>query len=101
MYFITVFTEYTVDPKTHIPHIGSSRTVGYYMSRLDATDAVEMNHLDIWEYTYDYAVIEHIEEGQYVLADERLFYKYNMDTERYEQISSDGFNDCFGNFAFG
>ena len=101
MYFITTFADYQIDPVTKFPNIGSARTVGYYSDRATAIDAVECNHLDIWERTYDYAVIEHIAEGQYMLSDETLFFKYNMETERYESISSEMFTDCCGNYALG
>ncbi len=98
MYFITVFTKYERDG-AGVPSIGSARTVGYYTNKKDAVDAVIENCCDIWEYTYDYAVVELIEPGLYNPAEERWFFKWNDELKGYEEIEP--FVDCFGNYAFG
>ena len=99
MYFITGFTKYEIDEKTHVPNIRSSRTFGYYMSASDAKRAVKHNSCDIFESMYDYVVIEHIEEGLYQLASGRLFFKWNHEKQQYEEIEP--IKDCWGNYAFG
>jgi hypothetical protein len=99
MYFITGFTKYEVDERTHVPDIGSARTFGYYANSSDAKEAVRHNFCDIFESMYDYMVIEHIEEGLYQLASGRLFFKWNDKQKKYEEI--DPIEDCWGNYAFG
>ena len=99
MYFITGFTKYEIDEKTHTPNIGSARTFGYYMNSYDARSAVKYNYCDIFELTYEYMVIEHIEEGLYQLAFGRMFFKWNNEKREYEEIEP--FEDCCGNYAFG
>lgn len=99
MYFITCFTKYEIDEKTKIPNIGSARTFGYYENRDVAIEAVEKNWYDIQERIYRYAVIEHIPEGLYELADERLFFEWDEDIQQFKSIGP--FEDCWGNYAFG
>lgn len=98
MYFITCFRKYEID-KNGWPDLGASRTFGYYNDRDVAIRMVELNNLDIHECLYTYAVIEHIPEGLYNLATERIFFKWNEDKEIYEMIEP--IKDCFGNYAFG
>lgn len=98
MYFITCFQKYEID-ELGWPDLGASRTFGYYNDRDVAIRMVELNNLDIRECLYDYAVIEHITEGLYNLAEERIFFKYNEDKKMFEIIEP--FEDCFGNYAFG
>lgn len=98
MYFITTFTQYTIDSLGY-PDLGDIRTVGYYTNKEDAINTVIENRCDLWETIYTYAVVEYIEPGLYQLAEERWFFKWNMDTEAYEPIEA--FNSNFGNCAFG
>ena len=99
MYFITGFSKYEIDEKTRIPDIGSARTFGYYMNSNDAKEAVKYNYCDIFESLYNYMVIEHIEEGLYRPATDRLFFKWNHEKREYEEIES--IEDHWGNYAFG
>lgn len=98
MYFITVFTQYTISERGW-PNIGSARTVGYYTNKKDAIDSVLENCCDIFEFTYTYAVVEYIEPGLYNPATERWFFKWNTETSQYDPI--DPFIDNMGNYAFG
>jgi hypothetical protein len=98
MYFITTFTKYDILDSKFI-EIGSSRTVGYYKNKKDAIDTILENCGDIWETIYTYAVVERIEPGLYPIADERWFFKWNMDTRQYEPIEP--LTSNFGNYAFG
>lgn len=100
MYFITCFQKYEID-KNGWPDIGASRTFGYYVNKGDAVEAVIKNYCDIQEMIYNYAVIEHIVEGVYNPANERLFFGWNEDRKQYELIDGKLFEDCFGNYAFG
>lgn len=98
MYFITVFSQYTITDHG-FPEIGAARTVGYYTNKKDAIDTVLENCCDIYEYTYTYAVVEYIEPGLYNPATERWFFKWDEQAKQYKPI--DAFVDCFSNYAFG
>ena len=99
MYFITCFLKYEIDSRTGVPNIGSTRTFGYYNDRDTAIKMVEINNLDIQERLYDYAVIEYIPEGLYNFAEERIFFKWNEEKRIFEMF--EGFDDNWGNYAFG
>ena len=98
MYFITVFTKYEINQRG-FADIGSSRTVGYFKNKDDAINSVLDNCCDIFEYTYNYAVVEWIEPGLYNQATLHWFFKWNTKTKQYEPIEA--FEDNFGNYAFG
>lgn len=99
MYFITCFSRYVPNDRLGIPDIGSARTFGYYHDRDVAIEMVKLNNCDIQERVYRYAVIEHIPEGLYEPADERLFFEWNEDKEEFEPIET--LDDSCGNYAFG
>ena len=99
MYFITCFSRYEPNTRIGVPDIGSARTFGYYADRDEAIEVVKKNNCDIQERIYRYAVIEHIPEGLYNLATERLFFEWNEEKEEFEPIEP--FIDCWGNYAFG
>lgn len=46
-----------------LPRLGSQRLVGFYESEYDAINAVKENTCDLWEYCYDYAIVERVYEG--------------------------------------
>jgi hypothetical protein len=98
MYFITTFTQYTMDSRGS-PDFGDTRTVGYYSSREQAFNVVLNNQCDLWETIYTYVVVEYIEPGLYPIAVDRWFFKWNMDTMRY--VPTGGLPTHFGNYAFG
>lgn len=98
MYFITTFTKYEIT-KNGFPDCGSPRTVGYYINKEDAINTVLENRCDLWETIYTYAVVERLEPGLYPLAEERWFFKWNMETMQYE--ATEPIIDNFGNYAFG
>jgi hypothetical protein len=80
MYFIGVMF---IDEKN--PKAPSVRCVGYFKEKEEAVYTVENNVCDIFEYTYNYAVIERIEEGLYQVDIEPTFFKYNFEKEAYEE----------------
>lgn len=65
---------------------GALRCFGYYNSLERAERAVVNNACDMWEYLYDYAVIEKVEEGVFPLSFERWFYKFNAREGKFERI---------------
>lgn len=99
MYFITCFSRYEPNTRTGVPDIGSARTFGYYADRDEAIELVRKNCYDIQERIYRYAVVEHISEGLYELAEERWFFEWDEAKKEFEPIEP--FVDCYGNYAFG
>ena len=82
MYFIT-----SVYPK---PHGYGTRCVGYIADREKAITAVINNAGDIYEAgAYPYAVVEYIEEGLYQYDFEPLWFKYNRESEQYDQLEKE------------
>ena len=99
MYFITCFSRFELNERLNIADIGSSRTFGYYKDKDEAIEAVKKNLCDIQERIYKYSVIEHITEGIYNIADERLFFEWNDEKKEFELIEP--LIDRGGNYAFG
>lgn len=79
MHFITLIHS-TEEGKTYDDH----RCVGYYERFKDASEAVENNYCDIWEYYYDYAVIELIPSGLFPYDNREYWYKWNDKEKGYE-----------------
>ncbi len=77
MFFIT-----TVQIKDRV--IKDRRTVGYVSKIEDAKYALENNVFDIYEFFYNYAVIENIKEGIYQYDEKPLWYKWNKEKGGYE-----------------
>ena len=94
-YFITVFNRYDNYG------IHSTRCWGYYPNWEDANEVVHNNMTDLWEYTYDYAVIEEIKPGISSYAYPRWFYKYNQETNKYNMIEEPEELKHFCNFGVG
>lgn len=84
MYFIT-----TIEELEDGCHPKGTRTVGYRSDLSVAIETVENNVCDIWEYLYEYAVIEELGEGLYPEVKKRILFKFNHDKNKYEQISLD------------
>lgn len=85
IYLITVFSKCEPEERWGF-NIGSTRSVGFRWTLKDAVETVETNMCDIWEYCYDYACIEELNDALYPWAEERWFYKFNRETGRYEEI---------------
>lgn len=82
MYFIT-----SVYPKKEGY---GTRCVGYLSDREKTIDAVKNNACDIYEAgAYPYVVIEHIEEGFYQYDFEPLWFKYNRESEQYDELEKE------------
>lgn len=96
IFLITTFE--TMLPKDEYGFLktGARRSVGYYADFESAKRVVENNVLDLWETIYDYIAIEELNEGLYPYADNKWFYKYNVNTNRYEQINAPKeYEKCF------
>lgn len=62
-----------------IADTGATRTPCFYHTLKDAKYTVENNVGDIWEYCYQYAVIEEVDIGLYPYCGKRWFYKWEID----------------------
>ena len=82
----TIFTFSKLDEeREYSPISGSKRLWGFYTSLEESRDVVENNITDIWEYLYDYALIEEVEEG-FPFSMKRWLFKFNRETWKYEPI---------------
>ena len=78
IYTVTTFTKIEMTD-LGLPDTGSSRIPCFYHTLKDAKFTVENNVCDIWEYCYDYAVIEEVDIGCYPYCRKRWFYKWELD----------------------
>ncbi len=100
MYFITGF--YKIESKENSwPEFGAQRTFGYYFERVDAIAALHENWSDIYDNTYDYAVIENIEEGVHPLETYRQWFKWDDERKGYFEIDEPECVKYLCNFALG
>lgn len=76
MYFITCFEKTAYD---HLgwPDMGSTRTFGFFSNKEEAFKALHLNYCDMWEYLYNYAVVEEIDYGIHPPVLSRQFFKYD------------------------
>ena len=74
---------------------------GFYHNFEEAEQDVLNNACDIWEYTYNYAVIEKMDPGIYPINNERHFYKFNLETKKYEWINEPKKLNHIVNFSIG
>lgn len=63
------------------------RTVGWFSKRQDAINVVKDNICDIWEFSYDWVVIEKIPESLYPIITKEWWYKWNHEEKRYLKCS--------------
>ena len=100
MWFITVFEK--VEPGYGWPEFGAQRTWGFYRTRKTAVQALHENWTDMWEYTYDYAVIEKFDVGiSRCVLDSRQWFKFDQDCNGYFEIEEPECVKQFGSFALG
>ena len=106
MWFITVFEQVEPDLEDEVfgfPDLGDQRTWGYYSEHEKAVQALHKNMGDMWEYSYDYAVIEQIGEGICAYADpkNRQWFKYDQERKGYFEIEEPECVKHIVNFAIG
>ena len=85
MYIYTITTFEKFDEKYGYP--SNSRCVGYYKTFEDADKIVRKNCGDIFEWFYNYVVIEKVEVGLYPVCMERWFYSVNYENEYYKNAT--------------
>ena len=80
IFFITVFShlkEIRKHIKTGEPILRrSSRVWGWFEKFEDAVEVIEKNISDIWEYYYEYAMIEEVPEGICALSRQEWWWKW-------------------------
>lgn len=95
MYFITCMER----KPTYADDGGDFRTFGYYPTLWEAERALQENRLDLHEYRYMYAVIEHIEPGIHPNAQALAWYKYDSPLRVFVRTTIEELP--FTNFALG
>lgn len=100
MWFITVFQKVEPDDRW-FAEFGAQRTWGYYSERETAVQALHENWTDMWEYLYDYAVLEYMEEGLAPCALDRQWYKFDQERWGYFEIEEPECVKHLVNFALG
>ena len=68
--------------------------IGWYSKKEDTISAVEQNTADIYEGTYNFAIIEEYKQGLYSIRISVQFFKYNPETNKYEKTEEP---DCMKN----
>lgn len=101
MWFITVFNKIECDEHGWLD-CGGQRTWGYYAERNTAVQALHENWTDMWEYCYNYAVIEQYEEGisGYVIGS-RQWFKWDDERAGYFEIDEPKEVKHYCSFALG
>ncbi len=84
IFAVKVCTSLTTDKGW--PNLGAERLIGYYFDIEHALYSVQNNLCDIWEHTYDYAIVEEVEEGLYNTTHNRFFFKFNQEKDEYELL---------------
>lgn len=100
IYTITTMTKLE-QTQLGLPNFGSTRTVAWYNTFDNAEETVVCNNGDIRETCYQYAVIEEMEEGLYPISKQRWFYKYNIESDEYEEINEPEWMNPYINISFG
>jgi len=100
MFYITCFEKIEIN-KNDWTDIGAQRTFGYYSDKATTFKAVKENWCDLFEYLYEYAVIENIPEGIHPMCEERWFFKFNQKTREFEPIEEPIEFEHLINFALG
>lgn len=105
-WFLTVYHNYKVDGYTDgsftaMPR--GCRSWGFFSNKEDALEALRTNMTDLWEYTYDYAVLEPYFEGinGYDFDTPREWFQYNREKNSYEPIKEPKGVEHYYGFALG
>ena len=85
MYFITCFEKCGTN-KGWLD-IGASRTFGYYDNLNTCIQALNQNWCDMFEYLYEYAIVEKIGQGIHPECEERWFFKWDDEKKGFFDIS--------------
>ena len=78
MFFITCFSKVAKDELGWLD-MGASRCFGFKETFEKAEEALNGNYCDMWEYLYDYAVVEEMDPGIHPDVKNRWFFKYDQE----------------------
>lgn len=100
MFFITCFSKATTDDLGWLD-MGASRVFGYKETFEEAEEALNKNVCDMWEYLYDYAVVEEIGPGIHPDVANRWFFKYDREKDGFFRIEEPEAFSHYCNIALG
>lgn len=100
MWFITVM-EHLVEDEQFIAFLGDKRTWGYFKNKKTAVRALHENWSDMWEHSYNFAILEHLGSGIVPRCYERQWFKYDKERDGYFEVEEPEFIKCIVNFALG
>ena len=78
MFFITCFSKVAKDDLGWLD-MGTSRTFGFKETFEEVEYALNHNVCDMWEYLYDYAIVEEMHPAIHPTVENRWFYKYDRE----------------------
>ena len=84
-WFVTTFEKIESD-KSGSVDTGDIRCWGFFRDRQVAVDALHTNATDMYEFCYDYAVLEKYYEGLLGYGHERQFFRYEREKDGYFEI---------------
>ena len=102
MWFVTTLEK--LEEKNGWPDFGATRTPLFCAKKEDAIEALHTNRCDMWEFLYEYAIIEFIEpEYMYGGCDNysKQFFKFDKEKEGYFEIDEPNFTKYTINIAIG
>ena len=100
MWFITVMEKCEPDEQ-FLANLGDKRTWGYFKDHDTAVQALHENWTDMWEFCYDYAVLEKADEGICPNCGERQWFKFDREHNGYFEIEEPECVKHICNFALG
>lgn len=102
IYTITCFQKLEMDDKGRL-RTGASRVFGFYTKREDAIQAMHENWCDMFEYLYQYAVVEAMKEGIHCDVDEEIWFQFDENKRGFFEIPKPDcvIKSCLCNFALG
>lgn len=100
IYTITCFSKLEKDEKGWL-RTGAQRTFGYYMERDVAIQALHENWCDMFEYLYEYAVIEAMREGIHCDVAEEIWFQWDNERKGFFEIEKPDCTQSVCNFAIG
>ena len=81
-WFITVFEKSEISKRGSVD-TGDRRCLGFFKDRQSAVDALHKNSTDMYEFCYDYAVLEKYYEGLSGYGRESQFFKFDQEKGGY------------------
>lgn len=100
IYVITVMTKSARDGHGYCTH-GNTRIWGFWYDKEIALQALHENWTDMWEYTYNYAVLEEYQEGTIARFVSAQWFKFDRERDGYFEIEKPEWEDDSYGVAMG